>query len=124
MRTLSYNFLSITFSLLACIAFLLVMRELPNNDGVDGDYINILMSLVETTKSSAIEMRPMPFFAITEARIVTTLFIISIACALSAILFGVIARRRKESSIGHAGSITLSALLLLSAFEYKWIHAW
>lgn len=124
MKSQTYNSISIAFASLACLAILLVLRELPDNDSVHGNYINMIMVLAQPIPETGQEMRATSMFSVTEARIVSVLFIGSVLFSLSSIVFGLLAQKRREHPIGYAGPITLSALVLVAAFQYRWVFDW
>lgn len=119
-----YNVISAVLAACSGVLFALVLRELPHNDGVHGDYITVLMALVREAPGTGPELRPLSPFAITEERIVSVLFAGVFVCAFFAIIAGLLARKRGENAGAHAASVAVSVVLLIVAFRYKWIFGW
>ena len=115
---------SILFSSLSVLCLVLAVYELPRNDGVNGYYLNIMFRFVGDHSPSAAELRALSPFAITEARIVTGLYVVAMLAALGAVFAGLKARWRRESSALYAGPVVIALMLLIVGSEYAWLLVW
>lgn len=102
----------------------LVLRELPNNDGANGTYINMLLGLSVSGAGDNHQMRALDPLSITESRALSLLYMGIILFSFISIISGLIGRYRKEASILHASSIAVSSILLITSYKYKWVFQW
>ncbi len=119
-----YNKLSIAFASAGLVMLFLVLRELPNNDGANGTYINMLLELSVSGSGDAHQMRALDPLSLTEHRVLSLVYIGIILFSVMSIIFGLIGRYRKEASMPHASSIAISSMLLITSYQYKLVFLW
>jgi hypothetical protein len=103
---------------------LLVIREVPTLDSVDGYYIGLLLALAKDTPGSSPAFQQMSFLAITEDRIVSLLLFSAVAFAIASIVAGLLAHYRNEPPEAHAKWVTLSTAAIWYVGSQPWLLKW
>jgi len=117
--------MSITACLLGLLFYFMVLRELPHNDDVTGNYISFLLNFaVPPEPGQPILMTSTSFWAITESKIITVLYIFYIVLSAISIITGSISFIKKEPTRKHAGAIAISTILVLYAYNLSWVLRW
>lgn len=122
--SIKFNSLSVISFCIGAFLFFLALYELPKNDAVNGRYINILMDSLPHKEDAKPEMKVLSPWLITEARIITSLYVVSSLMLLFSLLTGFLAHTRRERSIYYASTIALSGALLVLEFQYRWVITW
>lgn len=122
---ITYSKISIYSCILALLFYFLVLAELPRNDDIDGHFISFLYSFaVPPEPGQEIHMKSSSFWSISEAKIISSLYLLFITASVISIVTGLFAFFRNEPTRKQAGAIAISFLLIIYAYQLSWVFRW
>lgn len=120
LTTQKYALASLLFSLIAFSCAALGITGIKAINGIDDIFLPFIEHAFDLNKDNNIEaeLKASPFFPITDDNIIYGLFVLSLVFSITSIVFGIVAKKRREHSIIYAGAVVFSILIVFAVIPY------